>query len=193
MASTRTVVGAGGPRPISEEGWESFSGGMLNRKSSDRHAMFTRSCFVRSPDVPADCTGEKCARIVEIGANTWVELSRVEAADCIPAGGRCDPAKVRGGQLAVVVTRKCHEMVFEGRVFMLRGPQQEEAVMHATSDGRPTADVSLPEGWRISEEPLTQPLVLRPFGGGDACYYNILHDARAQSYHQIRYARGEYP
>jgi hypothetical protein len=38
-----------------------------------------------------------------------------------------------------------------------------------------------------------EPLELLPFGGGDACYYNIVRDNRVQSYHQYRYAKEWYP
>lgn len=193
MGRTKTVVVAGGANPISDSAWTTFAPGLFNRKNTDRHTLFTSSCFARSPDAPADCIGEACRRVVEVGGHTWVELSKIEAADCTPAERRCDPAHVRAGQLAIVVTRKCHEMVFEGRVRMLRGPHGEQAVMHATADGVPTTDVPLPTGWQLTEETLAAPLVLHPFGGGDACFYNILRDSKAQSYHQFRYAGQAYP
>lgn len=193
VGRTMTVVVSGGSSPISDESWATFSPGVLNRKNSDRHTMFTRSCFARSPDAPARCEGASCARIVELGGHTWVELSKIEASDCTPTEGGCDPAHVRPGQLAFVVTRKCHELVFTGSAFMLRGPHGEQAVMHATSTGTPTTDVPLPTGWRLSEEPLSEELVLHPFGGGDACFYNVLRDARMQSYHQFRFAGARYP
>lgn len=190
---SRMVVVAGGSNPISDEAWTTFSPGMFDTKNSDRHTMFARSCFVRSPDAPAACSGESCARVVEMGGHTWIELSKVEAVDCLPRGGACDPAHVAPGKLAVVVTRKCHEMVFEGRAIMLHGPNGEEAIMHATADGTPTTDIALPPGFRLEPVELAAPLVLHPHGGGDACYYNILRDARGQSYHQLRYANGTYP
>lgn len=193
MGRTKTVVVAGGANPISDEAWETFDPGMFNRKNSDRHTLFTRSCFARSPDAPADCTGEACRRVVGNGGHSWIELSKIEAADCTPAEGGCDPGNVRAGQLATIVTRKCHEIVFEGRVYLLSGPRGEAAVMHATADGVPTTDVALPPGWQLRAETLSAPLVLHPFGGGDACYYNILRDARTQSYHQFRYAAAGYP
>jgi len=193
MGRTKTVVVAGGANPIADDAWKTFAPGLFNRKNSDRHTLFTRSCFARSPDAPADCLGDACRRVVEHGGHSWVELSKIEAADCVPAAGACDPANVRAGQLAIVVTRKCHELVFEGRVILLRGPRGEEAVMHATADGVPTTDVPLPPGWELRQETLAAPLVLHPFGGGDACYYNILRDANTQSYHQFRYAGSDYP
>jgi hypothetical protein len=35
--------------------------------------------------------------------------------------------------------------------------------------------------------------VLHPFGGANACFYNILRDEKMQSYHQIRYPGPTYP
>ena len=193
MGRTMTVVVSGGSKPISDEAWVDFSPGWFNRKNSDRHTLFQRSCFIRSPDAPASCEGPGCARIVELEGYTWVELSKVEAVDCLPATGGCDPAKVKPGQLAFVVTRKCHELVFDGAVYMLRGPRGERAIMHATADGKPTTEVALPEGWKLTVETLTEPLVVHPYGRGDACFYNVLRDARLQSYHQLAYAGATYP
>jgi len=193
IGRTMTVVVAGGERPISDEAWVDFSPGWFNRKNSDRHTMFQRSCFIRSPDAAASCAGQSCARTVELNGYTWVELSKIEAVDCVPSTGSCDPAHVKPGQLAFVVTRKCHELVFEGSVFVLRGPRGERAVMHATADGTPTTEVALPEGWVLSAETLSEPLVLHPFGSGDDCYYNILRDERMQSYHQLAYSMPKYP
>jgi hypothetical protein len=193
VGRTRTVVIAGGPNPISDEAWASYAPDGFNQKNSDRHTLFTRSCFVRSPAAPPDCAGEACRRVVESDGYTWIELSKIEAVDCTPAAGGCDPAHVRPGQLAIVVTQKCHEMVFEGRAFLLQGPHGEEAVMHATADGKPTTEVALPPGWSLRETVLAEPLVIHPFGGATACFYNILRDAKSQSYHQIRYPGPSYP
>jgi hypothetical protein len=61
----------------------------------------------------------------------------------MPAAGGGDPAHVRPGQLASVVTQKCHQMVFEAHAFLSRGPGGKQAVMHATADGMPTAGAVL--------------------------------------------------
>ena len=84
-------------------------------------------------------------------------------------------------------------MHFTGDVIFLSGPHGEKAIMHATADGVPHTDVALPAGWSLSRETLTTEFVLRPFGGGDACFYNIIRDARAQSYHQFQFAGPHYP
>jgi hypothetical protein len=193
MGSTRTVVIAGGPLPISDEDWTGFWPGPGNRKNSDRHLLFTRSCFARSPNRPAGCRGDDCREVVELRGHTWVALSRIEAADCLPTPAACDGTKAQPGSLLVVVTEKCHELVFEGPVFMLHGPRGERAVMHATADGHPTTNVTLPQGWTLTTETLPSPLVVHPFGGGDRCFYNIIRDHLEQSYHQLSFAGPTYP
>lgn len=193
MGATRTVVIAGGSHPISDAAWVTYAPTGFNQKNSDRHTLFVRSCFTRSPSAPPGCAGEACRRVVENDGYTWVELSRIAAVDCTPGPGSCDPAHVRPGQLAIVVTQKCHEMVFEGRALLLRGPRGEEAIMHATADGVPTPEVVLPPGWSLRQVDLVEPLVVRPFGGAGDCFYNVMRDAKTQSYHQIRYAGPTYP
>lgn len=193
VGRTRTVVIAGGPSPISDEAWRDFRPGLGKQKNSDRHLLFERSCFSRSPDRPASCRGADCATIERFGGHSWVALSQVVAADCLPDASACERMAARPGGLLVVVTRKCHELVFSGSVYLLTGPAGQRAVMHATADGKPTMDVKLPPGWSLRQEALAAPLVLHPFGGGDACYYNIIRDHRAQSYHQIAYPGPRYP
>jgi hypothetical protein len=193
LGSRRTVVVAGGPRPIGDDEWPGFSPGLGNRKNSDRHLLFSRSCFHRSPGRPASCEGEACAEFVELGGYTWLALSKVEAGDCLPDPGRCRGTEPQPGGLFVAVTSKCHELVFEGEAIFLRGPRGERAVMHATADGTPRLDAPLPAGWSLAREPLPEPLVVHPFGGGDACFYNIVRDAFAQAYHQLDYAGPTYP
>jgi len=189
----RTVVIAGGPRPISDAAWADYDPSLGHVKNSDRHLLFTRSCFSRSPGAPADCTGDECRAIVEIDGYTWVDLSKVEAADCLPSPRDCDGTTAKPGGLVVVVTRKCHELVFEGEAYFLRGPRGERAVMHATADGHPTTDVALPPGWSLTKEPLDAPLVVHPFGGGSECFYNVIRDHEQQAYHQIDYPGDRYP
>lgn len=193
IGSARTVVIAGGDRPISDVDWTNFSPGLGNTKNSDRHLLFARSCFARSPSKPAACSGTECRDIVDLKDHTWIALSKIEAVDCLPNKDACSGTSVNPGGLLVVVTRKCHELVFEGQVRMLHGPNGERAVMHATADGHPTTAVRLPAGWTLAEETLTEPLVLHPYGGGEACFYNIIRDELQQSYHQIGFSRGTYP
>jgi hypothetical protein len=193
VGSTRTVVVSGGESPISDADWATYQPSFGNTKNSNRHLLFSESCFARSPNAAADCQGEACREIVELDGYTWVALSNVVALDCFPAEGGCDPANVQPGQLAFIVTRKCHELVFTDQVYRLRGPNGIEALMHATADGVPDVGVSLPPGYSVELEQLTEPLVIHPFGGGNNCYYNIIRDEKAQSYHQIVFDGAVYP
>ena len=194
VGATRTVVVAGGDDPISDEDWEDFTPGLGNVKNADRNLLFEESCFWRSPAAPASCVGDDCRSQIEIKGYTWVELSEIVAMDCIPEGtAQCGTAGAPEGALTVTVTRKCHEIVFEGDVWFLVGPSGERAVMHATEAAEPSGDVSLPDGWALEQETLTEPLVLHPFGGEGDCYYNILRDHRVQAYHQFEYAGASFP
>lgn len=189
----RTVVIAGGDRAISDEEWATYSPSFGNVKNSDRHLLFGGSCFSRSPGVASDCSGDACRTIIELDGYTWIGLSAIRSFDCLPADGGCSTSKVEPGHLAVIVTEKCHELTFSDQAIFLRGPDGEVAVMHATADGLPTVTATLPSGWTLTREELTEDLVLHPFGGGDACFYNILRDEFQQSYHQIAYAQATYP
>jgi len=194
VGATRTVVVAGGDDPISDEAWEDFSPGLGNVKNANRNLLFEDSCFSRSPASPASCEGDGCRSQVEIKGHTWVELSEILAMDCIPAGtAKCGAKGVPEGALTVVVTRKCHEIVFEGEAWILAGPAGERAIMHAIEAEEPTGDVSLPEGWSLEQTTLAEPLVLHPFGAEGDCYYNILRDHHVQAYHQFAYSGASFP
>jgi hypothetical protein len=189
----REVVIAGGSNPISDEKWASYTPSLGSQKNSDRHTLFATSCFSRSPGKPADCRGEACRDVIEQDGFSWLGLSKIDAADCVPSAGACAGTTAKPGGLLFVVTEKCHELVFEGDVIFLRGPAGEKAIMHATSDGVPTTDVVLPSGWTLTKETLTTPLAVHPFGGTDRCFYNIIRDSKLQSYHQLTYAGVTYP
>lgn len=189
----KTVVIAGGPNPISDDGWPNYTPSLGNTKNSDRHLLFTKSCFSRSPSKSADCQGEACADVITMDGYSWVGLSKLEAADCVPAASACDGTAAKPGGLVFVVTRKCHELVFENEAYFLTGPSGERAVMHATADGTPTMEVTLPAGWQLEKQALSAPLVVHPFGGGNECLYNVIRDHKLQSYHQLSYAGPRYP
>jgi hypothetical protein len=191
--SRREVVIASGSNPISDEKWASYTPSLGNQKNSDRHTLFTTSCFSRSPGKPADCSGDACRDVIEMDGYTWVGLSKIDAADCVPSASACDGASAKPGGLLFVVTEKCHELVFTGDVIFLAGPGGEKGIMHATSDGMPTTDVVLPAGWSLTKETLAAPLTVHPFGGGDRCFYNVIRDSKLQSYHQLSYAGASYP
>ncbi len=191
--SLKTVVIAGGPSPISDDAWPKYTPGLGNTKNSDRHLLFTKSCFSRSPSKSADCQGDACSDVITMDGYSWIGLSKIEAADCVPSASACDGTTAKPGGLLFVVTRKCHELVFENEAFFLSGPNGERAVMHATADGNPTVDVRLPAGWKLEKQPLATPLVVHPFGGGNECLYNVIRDHKLQSYHQLAYAGPRYP
>jgi hypothetical protein len=191
--SRREVVIASGSNAISDEKWSTYTPSLGNQKNSDRYTIFKTSCFSRSPGKPADCAGEACREIIEMDGYTWVGLSKIDAADCVPSASACDGTSAKPGGLLFVVTEKCHEMVFEGEVVFLAGPNGEKAIMHATADGVPSTDVSLPSGWTLTKETLAAPLIVHPFGGGDRCFYNVIRDSKLQSYHQLKYAGATYP
>ena len=194
IGDTLMVAVAGGDNPIPDSEWEDFRPGWGNRKNSTRNLQFDDSCFARSPGADADCDGETCATIAEVKGHTWIELSQILAVDCLPSGGTCNPQKLKSGELAFIVTRKCHRLTFDGEQLFLYGPDGEKAVLHASAGTEdPTTDVALPDGWSIEREILDEPLTIHPFGGEGECYYNVIRDELQQSYHQIAYAGDTYP
>jgi len=194
IGDTLMVAVAGGDNPIPDSEWEDFRPGWGNRKNSTRNLQFDDSCFVRSPWADEDCEGEDCASIVEVKDYTWLELSQILSVDCLPSGDACNPEKLKSGELAFIVTRKCHRITFAGEQIFLVGPNGEEAVLHASAGSKaPTTDVELPDGWSIERRTLDQPLTIHPFGGEGECFFNVIRDELAQSYHQIAYAGDTYP
>ena len=170
IGDTLIVAVAGGDNPIPDSVWEDFSPGWGNRKNSTRNLQFDDSCFARSPWADEDCEGEDCASIVEVKDYTWIELSQILAVDCLPGGGACNPQSLQPGELAMIVTRKCHRLTFVGEQIFLVGPQGEEAVLHASAgSAAPTTDVELPDGWSLERRTLDEPLTIHPFGGEGAC------------------------
>ena len=194
VGSTLMVALAGGDNPIPDGEWEDFSPGWGNSKNSTRNLQFGESCFARSPRADEDCEGDDCATIVEVKDYTWIELAQILAVDCLPSGETCNPERLKSGELAFVVTRKCHRITFDGEQLFLYGPAGEEAVLHASAGTEePSSDVELPDGWSIERKTLDQPLTIHPFGEGGECYYNVIRDELQQSYHQIVYAGDTYP
>lgn len=194
IGDTLMVAVAGGDNPISDSEWADFRPGWGNRKNSTRNLQFDDSCFARSPWADEDCEGEDCATFVQVKDYTWIELAQIQAIDCLPSGETCNPERLKSGELAFIVTRKCHQITFSGEQFFLYGPYGEQAVLHASGGTEaPTTDVALPDGWSIEQETLDEPLTIHPFGGEGECYYNVIRDELQQSYHQIAYAGDTYP
>ena len=114
IGDTLMVAVAGGDNRIPDSEWEDFRPGWGVRKNSTRNLQFADSCFARSPWADEDCEGEDCASIVEVKGYTWIELSQILAVDCLPSGDACNPEKLKSGELAFIVTRKCHRITFAG-------------------------------------------------------------------------------
>jgi len=193
LGESFTVLLAAGQRPIPEDEWTDFRPGFGNVKNTERHLLFDRSCFLRSPDTPANCAQDNCLSFETIGGWTWAKLAKVEAIDCMPNSRYCNPSFVPASHLAAITILKCHEMEFSGSAYILSGPKGEKAIMHATADGHPSTDVHLPTGWKLEEKELSEPLIVQPFGTGNECYFTVLRDHKAQSYHMFQYSNKTWP
>lgn len=138
--------------------------------------------------------GEACRIIQEIDGYAWMELSIVDSQDCLPsADAGCAASGVDPNAISVTVTRKCHQLVYEDEIYELVDPAGNRYVMHATDTGAPDLDVALPDEWVLTKVTLDEPLEILPFGGGDACYHNVLRDNLGQGYHQYVFADETYP
>ena len=193
LGKSFTVWVAAGPQPITDKAWTDFKPGFGNVKNSERHLLFEQSCFMRSPHTPANCKQEQCISFDTIGGWTWAKLAKIEAIDCMPKSRYCNPSFVPVAHLAAITIVKCHELQFSGSAYILFGPDGEQAIMHSTADGSPSIDVNLPEGWRLEKRTLTEPLIIKPFGTGNDCFYTILRDHKAQSYHLYQYSDTTWP
>lgn len=185
---------AGGTNPMPDGVWTGFSVSLPWLKNSTRHLLFDGSCFFRSPDAAADCSGEACFTVEEHFDYTWLKLTTVVGDDCYPDASGCSGDTVKAGYVSITTIAKCHEIIYEGTIYELSDGKGNRYVMHATANGTPdVVKVALPDGWRLEERQLDAPLVLLPSGNGDGCYYNIVRDNLVQSYHQYQFAEGVYP
>lgn len=185
---------AGGENPMPDEIWQNTTIRLPYFKNSTRFLLFNGSCFFRSPDAPADCSGTACFTTDTIFGYTWLKLTTVVGNNCFPDTSGCTSDTVKPGYVSVNTIAKCHQITFEGTIYELSDGQGNLYVMHATATRTPdTANVVLPAGWMLTSRTLDEPLVILPGGGGDGCYYNILRDNLVQSYHQYVYADETYP
>lgn len=191
---TDYIYVAGGTNAMPDDVWADYRFGLPILKNSTRNLLFNGSCFFRSPDVPATCSGDDCFSIVELVGYTWLNLTQVVGQSCFPDASGCSGDVVEAGYLSINTIAKCHHIVYDGpTIYELSDGQGNLYVMHATDDGTPTLDPELPDGWTITERQIDEPLVLQPFGGGTDCYYNVVRDNLVQSYHQYQYAGDIYP
>lgn len=189
------VVSLGfGDNTIPDDAWADYEPSSPYRKNINRDTMFNDHCFYRSPDAPVDCQGDTCSIFREVDGYTWMELSAVEAQDCFAdEGALCGSRGVDPGAISVMVTRKCHQLIYEGEIYDLVDPAGNRYVMHATAGGAPNLDPGLPTGWTLSRVELEEPLEILPFGGGDVCFHNVMRDSVGQGYHQYVFAADRYP
>ena len=184
------VVVSGGSNAISDAEWARYNPPLPWIKNMERKLLFNQTFFMRSPNAPADATGDARYTVREISGHTWVELAQPVAVDLVPAGEKTDWMKPAPGHLAIKTIRKPQVMRWDGPIYRLTDSHGNYYVMHATETGTPTLDVTLPPGWSIEKVDLAEPLVMTPSQGG---YYNILGDCLGQGYHQYAFADPVYP
>lgn len=185
------VVISDGDNPIPKEAWDDFKVRLPWQKNIDRHILFNKTTFLRSPNAPSDCRGAACKTNLDYKGYTWTELASPLAVDYIPA--KTDMLKPEEGHLVVKVIKKCQVVVFENEIYQMSDDKGNRYAMHATETGTPNLNVVLPEGFTIQKVALKEPLVIIPFGKKEDCYFNIVGDHLGQGYHQYQYASKFYP
>jgi len=190
----RVVVVGAEPNLMPDDMWADYSPRFPWQKNINRNTLFDDHCFYRSPGVPVDCTGDECTIMRELDGYTWLELSAIEAQDCLPTpDAGCSADSVEPGAISITVTSKCHQIIFTNEIYELVDPAGNHYVMHATDTGTPDLNAAIPDGWTLTRIELDEPLEVLPFGGGDNCYHNVLRDNLGQGYHQIFFAETQYP
>lgn len=186
----KVVVIAGGSNPISMEKWTSFRPFFPWQKNINRNLLFNKTVFLRSPYVPVDCQN-KCVTQREYKGYTWVDIAKPVCIDFIP--GETNILKPNKGYLVVKTIEKCQVILYLDFVYQLTDNKGNFYAMHAFENNAPDTNVVLPVGWTIKKLPLSEPLIISPFGGGDDCYFNIIGDHLGQGYHQYIFADDFYP
>lgn len=192
---TDDIYVAGGANAMPDDVWEGYTFRLPVFKNSTRNLLFQGSCFFRSPDALADCTGDACFTIDELFDYTWLKLTTIAGQGCFPDANGCRGDVVDAGYISISTIAKCHEITYDSgeTAYVLSDGMGNRYVMHATATGTPDLNPALPDGWTVEAMTLDAPLVLLPFGGGDSCYYNIVRDNLVQAYHQFEYAQASYP
>lgn len=185
------VVLSGGENPIPISGWDDFKVRLPWQKNIDRHLMFDKTAFLRSPDAPYNCGENNCETYLDYKGYSWIKLANPLAVDFIPS--KTDLLKPEEGHLVVKVIKKCQVVVFENEIYKLSDERGNAYVMHANETGTPSLDVVLPKGFSIEKIQLEEPLIILPFGDKEDCYFNIVGDHLGQGYHQYEYAGDFYP
>lgn len=187
----KIVVISGGDNPIPLSNWDAFKPTFPWTKNIDRHLLFKKTYFYRSPDTDVNCKDKDCIKLREYKGYTWVDMAQPVAVDFIPK--KTDMLKPERGYLVIKTIKKCQAVYFQDTIYQLTDNKGNFYVMHATETGEPSLDVVLPEGWSLKKVALQEPLIVSPFGGGNDCYFNIIGDHLGQGYHQYIFADKTYP
>ena len=185
------VVISGGKNPIPLEKWDEFKPSLPYRKNLDRHLLFQKTAFYRSPNTDVNCEDDACIKQRDYKNYTWMELAMPICVDYI--GGKTDMLKPAKGHLVIKTIQKCQTVMFTDSIFQLTDNKGNLYVMHATETGKADTTAALPNGWSLKKVMLKEPLIISPFGGGNECYYNIVGDNLGQGYHLYIFADAVYP
>ena len=187
----KIVVISGGTNPIPGDKWTDFKPSFPYAKNIDRHLLFQKTCFYRSPNTNLDCRGSECITQREYKGYTWVELAEPICVDFIP--DKTDLLKPAKGHLTIKTIKKCQALIFKDSIYQLTDNRGNYYVMHAFENNKPDTSVVLPKGWTLKKVYIKEPLIVSPFGGGNNCYFNIVGDHLGQGYHQYVFADKIYP
>jgi hypothetical protein len=187
----KMVVISGGSKPIPFDKWGDFDPSFPWKKNIDRHLLFQKTSFYRSPGTDVNCTTSDCIHQRDYKGYTWVDLAEPICIDFIPS--ETDILKPEKGYLVIKTIIKCQALLFTDSIFQLTGNKGNYYVMHAYETNQPDTTVVLPEGRTLRKVILTEPLIVSPFGGGSECYFNIVGDQLGQGYHQYIFANSVYP
>ncbi|MEI8094208.1 MAG: hypothetical protein WCG80_08360, partial [Spirochaetales bacterium] len=136
------VVVSGGSNPIPDEEWVKYNPPLPWTKNIERNLLFSQTFFMRSPNAPADATGDARYTFREVSGHTWLELAQPVAVDLVPAGEKTDWLKPAPGHLVIKTIRKPQVMRWDGPIYRLTDGQGNAYVMHATETGTPNLNVT---------------------------------------------------
>ena len=185
------VVISGGDHPLPPSDWDSFKASYPYRKNIDRHLLFQETAFYRSPNTDVNCKGKDCIKQRAYKDYTWIDIAEPICVDFI--GGKTDMLKPEKGHLVVKTIQKCQAVMFTDSIYQMTDNAGNYYVMHATETGKPSTTAILPNGWTLKKVMLKEPLIIRPFGSGNDCYFNIVGDHLGQGYHQYIFSDKVYP
>ena len=180
------VVISGGSNPIPLDSWGDFKVSFPYKKNIDRHLLFQKTAFYRSPNTDVNCKGADCIKEREYKNYSWVAMAKPVCVDYV--GGKTDLLKPEKGHLVIKTIQKCQALMFTDSIFQLTDNKGNYYVMHATETGKPDTTAALPKGWSLKKVMLTEPLIISPFGAENDCYFNIIGDNLGQGYHQYIFA-----